>query len=123
MPDLTTSILLDDMLQATERTLGYVAGCTFEMLLADSRTFDAILRNLEVLGEAAAQVPVAFREDHPEIPWRQIVGLRNVVLHPYFAVDPEAIWTIVAEQLPPLLPALRALCGRGRLQASHSPGS
>lgn len=109
MSDLTTAILLDDMLQATERSLGYVDGYTFEMLMADSRTFDAVLRNLEVLGEAAAQVPDAFREAHPDIPWRQIVGLRNVVLHPYFAVDPEAIWTIVTTQLPPLLSALRVL--------------
>jgi uncharacterized protein with HEPN domain len=114
MSDLTTAILLDDMLQATERALEYVDGYTFETFLADARTFDAVLRNLEVLGEAAAQVPDAFREAHPEIPWRQIVGLRNVVLHPYFAVDPEAIWTIVTTQMRALLPALRALRG-GRL--------
>ncbi len=114
MSDLTTAILLDDMLQATERSLGYVAGYTFEMFLADSRTFDAVLRNLEVLGEAAAHVPEVFREAHPDVPWRQIVGLRNVVIHPYFAVDPEAIWTIVTSQLPPLLPALQALLRGGR---------
>ena len=99
MSDLTTSILLDDMLQATERSLGYVAGHTFETFLADTRTFDAVLRNLEVLGEAAAQVPGVFREAHPDVPWRQIVGLRDVVIHPYFAIDPEAIWTILTRQL------------------------
>ena len=112
MSDLTTSILLDDMLQATERSLEYVAGYTFETFLADTRTFDAVLRNLEVLGEAAAQVPDALRETHPGIPWRQIVGLRNMVIHPYIAVDPEDIWTIVTQQLPPLLPA-PGLCGGG----------
>jgi uncharacterized protein with HEPN domain len=114
MSDLTTAILLDDMLRATERSLGYVDGYSFEMFLADSRTFDAVLRNLEVLGEAAGQVPDAFREAHPDVPWRQLVGLRNVVIHPYFAVDPEAIWTIATRQLPPLLPALRDLleCGK-----------
>src|SRR5512138_3348644 len=103
MSDLTTAILLDDMLQATERSLGYVDLYTFEMLLGDSRTFDAVLRNLEVLGEAAAHVPGPFREAHPDIPWRQITGLRNVVINPYYAVDPEVIWTIVTKQLPPLL--------------------
>lgn len=114
MSDLTTSILLDDMLQATERSLGYVDGYTFEMLLADFRTFDAVLRNLEVLGEAAAQVPEAFREAHPDIPWRQIVGLRDVVIHPYFAIDPEAIWTIITTQLPPLFSALQAVRSGGK---------
>lgn len=110
MSDLTTAILLDDMLQATERSLGYVDGYTFEAFVVDSRTFDAVLRNLEVLGEAAAQVPEDFRKAHPEVPWRQIVGLQNVVINPYYAVDPEVIWTIVTKQLPPLLPVLRAMC-------------
>ena len=77
--------------------------------MTDARTFDAILRNLEVIGEAASQVPLAFRERHPEMPWRQIVGLRNVVVHRYFAVDPETVWTIVTDQLPSLLPRLREL--------------
>jgi uncharacterized protein with HEPN domain len=113
MSDRAVPVLLEDMLRATERSLGYVDGYTFEAFLADSRTFDAVLRNLEVLGEAAAQVPVEFRSNHADLPWRQMVGLRNVVIHRYFAVDPETIWTIVTRQLPPLLPALKALRGGG----------
>ena len=120
MSDLTTAILLDDMLQATERSLVYVAGYTFETFMTDTRTFDAVLRNLEVLGEAAAQVPDEVREAHPDVPWRQIVGLRDVVIHPYYAVDPEAIWTILTKQLPPLLPALRVLSGGKRLRTVMS---
>ncbi len=70
---------------------------------------DAGLRNFEVIGEATSQVPVPFRERHPEIPWRQIVGLLNVVVHRYFAVDPETVWAIVDGQLPSLLPQLLPL--------------
>lgn len=114
MSDLTTAILLDDMLRATERSIGYVKGYTFETFLADTRTFDAVLRNLGVLGEAAAHAPDAFRGAHPEIPWRQIAWLRSMVIHPYFAVDPEDIWTIVTEQLPPLIPVLQGLCRAGK---------
>lgn len=77
--------------------------------MADARTFDAILRNLEVIGEAASQVPLPFRERHPEMPWRQIVGLRNVVVHRYFAVDPETVWAIGDGKLPSLLPQLLSL--------------
>lgn len=102
-------ILIDDMREATERALGYVDGYSYPAFVADARTFDAVLRNLEVIGEAASQVPVPFRERHPGIPWRQVVGLRNVVVHRYFAVDPETVWAIVDRQLPSLLPQLRAL--------------
>lgn len=102
-------VLVDDMREATERALGYVDGYSYPAFVTDARTFDAVLRNLEVIGEAASQVPVPFRERHPEIPWRQIVGLRNVVVHRYFAVDPETVWAIVDGQLPSLLPQLLVL--------------
>ncbi len=105
-------VLIADMREATERILGYVDGYSYPAFVADTRTFDAVLRNLEVIGEAASQVPVPFRERHPEIPWRQIVGLRNVVVHRYFAVDPETVWTIVDGQLPSLLPELLFLQGK-----------
>lgn len=103
------AVLVNDMIEAAERALGYVDGFTYPAFVADTRTFDAVLRNLEVLGEAAAQVPASFRERHPEVPWRQVVGLRNVVVHRYFAVDPETVWTIVTDQLPSLLPQLREI--------------
>jgi len=109
MPDRSVSVLLDDMMDAVGRIIAYTDGYDRARFVADTRTFDAVLRNLEVLGEAAAQVPTPFRIHHPEVPWRQIVGLRNVVIHRYFAVDPETVWTIVSVQLPSLLPQLRAL--------------
>ncbi len=102
-------VLIDDMREATERALGYVDGYSYPAFVADARTFDAVLRNLEVIGEAASLVPVPFRDRHPEIPWRQIVGLRNVVVHRYFAVDPETVWAIVDRHLPPLIPQIMSL--------------
>jgi uncharacterized protein with HEPN domain len=86
-----------------------VDGYPFSDFIADPRTTDAVIRNLEVIGEAASHVPVPFRERHPDIPWRQIVGLRNVVVQRYFAVDPETVWMIVDRQLPSLLPQLVSL--------------
>ncbi|MEN6516755.1 MAG: DUF86 domain-containing protein [Methanospirillum sp.] len=109
MSSRSAAVLVDDMMEAAERALGYVDGYAYPAFVADGRTFDAVLRNLEVLGEAAAQVPAPFRDRYPEIPWRQVVGLRNVVVHRYFAVDPETVWTIVTGQLPSLLPQLREL--------------
>lgn len=109
MSSRTELVLIGDVREATERALGYVDGYSYPAFVADTRTFDAVLRNLEVIGEAASQVPVPFRERHPEIPWRQIVGLRNVVVHRYVAVDPETVWAIVDGQLPSLLPQLLSL--------------
>ncbi|MEN6341981.1 MAG: DUF86 domain-containing protein [Methanospirillum sp.] len=109
MPERSVAVLLEDMTDAAGRILEYTDGYDLSRFVADTRTFDAVLRNLEVLGEAAAQVPAPFRARHPGIPWRQIIGLRNVVVHRYFAVDPETVWTIVATQLPLLLPQLHEL--------------
>ena len=102
-------LLLDDMLEATERIERYVAGMDQSAFLADEKTSDAVVRNLEILGEAAAHVPDEFRSSTPELEWPRIVGLRNRVVHGYFAVDLELVWRIVVSDLPALASRLRTL--------------
>jgi hypothetical protein len=63
---------------------------------------DAVLRNLEVLGEAATQIPRAVRERHPQVPWRRMAGLRDVLAHAYFGLEEDTIWQIIAESIPAL---------------------
>jgi Uncharacterized conserved protein, COG2361 len=70
---------------------------------------DAVVRNLEIIGEAARQIPSEVRERYPEVPWRRVIGLRNVVVHEYFAVDVEIVWTVVRQSLPELKEALRRM--------------
>ncbi|BCZ92469.1 DUF86 domain-containing protein [Thermus thermophilus] len=82
---------------------------TFERFAQDDRTVDAVVRNLEVIGEAARQIPSEVRERYPEVPWRRVIGLRNVVVHEYFAVDVEIVWTVVRQSLPELKEALRRM--------------
>lgn len=72
-------------------------------------TYDAVLRNLELIGEAATHIPEAVRDAHPEISWRAIVGARNRLAHSYLLIDDEIIWTMIEDAVPSLLPALRAL--------------
>ena len=78
-------------------------------LLSDDRTTDSVVRNLEVIGEAANRLPIELRDGHPEIPWRRIVGPRNRIVHDYFEVDLEIVWEILITELPRLKEQLRGL--------------
>lgn len=91
--------LLDDMKGRIERIERYVAGLDRAAFLRDEKTADSVVRNLEVIGEAAARLSEAFRNRHPDVPWRQIVGLRNRIVHAYFDVDLELVWQIVTVEL------------------------
>lgn len=97
---------LRDILQAIETIQGHLAGHDF-----DRRTSDAVLYNLVVIGEAAAQISEETRASAAEIPWKQVVGLRNLIAHEYFRVDLEVIETIVAEQLSDLELTAKRLLG------------
>ena len=70
--------------------------------MEDAKTKDAVLRNLEIIGEAANRIPVNIREQYNEIPWPQIVGLRNRLIHGYFVVDYNIVWEIIKNELPDL---------------------
>ena len=72
----------------------------------DSLLLDAVCRNLEVIGEAAGKIDAEFRAAHPEIPWRQMISARNILIHNYDGVDPEIVWAIVERDVPPLLSAV-----------------
>lgn len=77
--------------------------------VTDSRTYDATLRNLELIGEAATHIPTAIREAHPEVPWRTMVGVRNRIIHGYLGIDSDLIWDIIQKDIPVLLPSLRQM--------------
>jgi uncharacterized protein with HEPN domain len=95
-------LFLQDMLESIGKIGQYTSGMGFQDFLQDSRTQDAVVRNLEVLGEAARGIPADIRERYPEIPWAQIVGMRNRLVHGYFLVDYGIVWEIVQNELSPL---------------------
>jgi uncharacterized protein with HEPN domain len=76
---------------------------TFEDFLADDRTFDAVMRNLQIIGEAAKNVPTETRLRYPEVEWRKIAGLRDVLAHAYFSLENEILWDVVQNKVPALL--------------------
>ena len=102
-------VYLDDILQAVTRIREYTAGVSPTAFSEDAKTLDAVVRNLEVIGEAAKAVSEALRLQHPEVEWTKLVGLRNILIHQYFGIDTELIWDIVQNKLPTLEAQVRAI--------------
>jgi len=94
-------LYLDDIVRAIDRILSYT-GEGRDTFFGDSRTQDAVIRNIEVIGEASRGVSPATRAAHPEVPWKQIAGTRDRVIHGYFTVDLEIVWEIVEKELAEL---------------------
>jgi hypothetical protein len=95
-------ILLADIMVAIEKIQRYTAGYDKDRFLADERTIDAVVRNLEIVGEAVRQLSYAFKQDREQIPWHLMAGLRNRIVHDYFGLDLDIIWHVVANDLPAL---------------------
>jgi len=108
-PDGRDPAWLWDMLDAARSVREFAEGVTFEQYLADKMMRSAVERQLEILGEAARQVSEAFQNEHPEVPWRQIVGLRNVLAHDYGGVRHERVWKIILHHIPALIRHLEPL--------------
>ncbi len=104
-----TDSLLQDMREAAERARSHIAGYSREEFLNDGKTIDAIVRCLTIVGEAAKQVPKADRDAMPSLPWREMTGLRDRVVHDYLGLDLDIIWRVVTEFLPPLIDLLPEL--------------
>lgn len=100
---------ISDMIEFCEKVVSYCSGKSQDEFLADTMTYDATLRNLELIGEAATRIPNDVREAHPDIPWRAIIGARNQLAHAYLFIDDEIIWSMIREAVPALLPALRRI--------------
>jgi uncharacterized protein with HEPN domain len=97
------------MQQALERITRYLQRQTFDTFEQNELLVDGIVRNLELLGEAAKHVPQDIRSNHPSVPWTKIAGLRDILTHQYFAVDLQIIWDVVTNQVPTLRNAIRVM--------------
>ncbi|MBM4049130.1 MAG: DUF86 domain-containing protein [Planctomycetes bacterium] len=95
-----------DMLEASEKAERFVQGMTLDDFQRDEKTAFAVVRALEIIGEAARHIPKDMRARYPEVPWEDIVGMRNIVIHEYFGIDLEVIWKTVHRDLAPLRGAL-----------------
>jgi uncharacterized protein with HEPN domain len=105
----SNSLLVFDIYQAIEKIETFTRDISFEQLMTDERTKDAILRNLQVIGEASKNLPESLITDHPEVDWSGLAGVRDIVTHRYFRVDWHLLWTSIHEELPGLKKQIRLL--------------
>jgi len=96
------NLYLNDIQQAVAKIQKYVKGYTFEKFIKDDKTVDAIIRNFSIIGEAGFHIPEDFQEKHPQVPWHEIIGMRNKVIHEYFGLNEEILWKTIQDDLPRL---------------------
>lgn len=94
-----TSLLLEDMIDSANKIERYTTGMSYEAFTNDEKTIDAVVRNFEIIGEAANRLGTDFHESHKEIEWQRIRGFRNRIVHHYFGIDYEIVWSIIQNDL------------------------
>lgn len=103
------NLFLEDMQVACEKVIRYVKDLTQTQFLKDEKTYDAVVRNLTIIGEAVKNLPQKIRELHPSIEWRKIAGFRDIAVHDYFGIDEDILWDIIQNEIPYLLTQLNQI--------------
>jgi uncharacterized protein with HEPN domain len=102
-------LIVEDILESCHKIMAYTKDITFKEFIADPKTIDAVVRNFEIIGEAANRLPEEFKGSHQEIEWLRIRGFRNRIVHDYFGIDYSIVWQVKETYLPKLIESLKNL--------------
>jgi len=102
-------LLIEDIIKSAEKILKYTAGVTFEEFEINDLLIDAVIRNFEIIGEAANRLPEDFKEKHNHIEWYRIRGFRNRIVHDYAGIDNSIVWSIIEEFVPIIIDSLKTI--------------
>jgi len=102
---------LADILESISEVEEFLHGLTYDSFATDRKTVNAVIRSLEVIGEATKHIPASFRNRHPDIPWSRMAGMRDVLIHDYMGVDLKTVWKVAQDRLPEIKPMLEGLAG------------
>ena len=105
----STEIYIRDILAFMERAEEHINGIEFNDFINDSKTCDAVIRCLEVIGEASKNIPEETRKKFPQARWREMAGMRDKIIHSYFTIDYENVWLVVKEEIPKLKPLISGI--------------
>ena len=103
------SLYIKDILDCIERVEEFVGDINFDEFLADDKTSSAVVRKLEIIGEATKNIPKSVTQKYEEIPWKEMARMRDKISHFYFGVDYEIVWNVIKERLPEIKPTIRQI--------------
>jgi len=98
-----------DMLLATRKVRDFTQNVTEEQFRSDELTQNAVMRQIQIIGEAARKVSLQYQQEHPEVPWQGIIGMRNRLVHEYFRIIPERVWDVAEQDIPELIRLIEPL--------------
>lgn len=108
-PDRHYSDYVEDMIEAANKAADFVQGMSEAQFLADEKTQFAVVRALEIIGEAAKKVPSEVKAKHPDLPWKEISGMRDKLVHDYFGVNASVVWRTTSQDVPTIVASLRRM--------------
>ncbi len=102
-------LYLKDILESMESIENFVKGMEFESFKRDDKTSSAVIRKFEIIGEAAKNVPDTVKERHPDVPWKEMAGMRDKLIHFYFGIKHELVWRTIKDVIPQVKPSIRRI--------------
>ena len=102
-------LYLEDILTATVKIQRFIATSSFEEFIGDDKTYDAVIRNFEIIGEASKNIPQDVKDNYPAVDWKRVYLFRNVLSHEYFGIDNQLLWDIIQNNLPDLMKEIQSI--------------